>query len=170
MGEVLRFGHAQNNDVRKYGVMKIEDEMQTRSGFYIGTRPEYQRISVMVQRTDSVTTPQEVLELALSEYPTEEGALRAIAEWESFYFARLPIDDVNKGTPIDTSQYQYPGTRLLLGATFGSVTYSTVIQADNRSMPGAALLSRNTRQLYYARGQGVVASKETGSGLWYRLP
>jgi hypothetical protein len=169
LGEVLRFGHARNNEVRTYQVVKIEDVMETRPGFHLGSRPEYQRISVVVQRTDSITLPQEVLELMLSEY-SERGSVQAIAQWGAFSFAALPIDAVNRGTPIDTSQYQYPGARLLRNATFGAVTYASVIQASNPAAPGASSFSRYTRRLYYARGKGVVAFEEANNDLWYRLP
>lgn len=127
---------------------------------------------VLVQRTDtSGYYPIPVLKLGLNFAPTfNVPELRAEAEWETFRYAKLPLDNIINGTPIDTLYGYRPGTRLLASATLGPATYSQVIRVDNRSVPGTAPLGRSTRRLYYARGKGVVAFEEAGNDLWYRLP
>ncbi|HEX8326466.1 MAG TPA: hypothetical protein VF629_02910 [Hymenobacter sp.] len=169
-GEVLRFGRDRDAQVRTYQVAKIDDIMEPQSGFFIGTRPEYQRIIVEVQRTDSLSRPEQVLELRLPEAPFDDRIVHALAGWESYRYASLPIDVVNRGAAIDTSAYQFPGVYFLPTAVFGAVTYSQVIRTDYRPYTGSATPSRITRRLYYAKGKGVVAFEEVGKGLWYRLP
>ena len=170
-GEGLRFSHVQDAKVRTYRVTNIDDRMETQhTGIFIGNRPEYQQITVTVQRTDSVFRPVPALVLGRNLVYTDEPDLRARAEWETFYYAPLPLDNVIKGTPIDTLYGYRPGTRLLASATLGPATYSQVIRVDNRPAPGTAPLGRSTRRLYYARGKGVVAFEEAGNDLWYRLP
>ena len=175
-GEVLRFGHALDNKVRTYQITEVRDRMETDfMGYGVplpfprAEPPLYQKIAVWVLRTDTVSRPAPVLELSLG-YNSLNGKqpeLRAQAEWESFYYARLPINEVDAGLPIDTLQY---AATLLPGAVFGAVTYAAVIRVDNKQQPGTPPLGLGTRRLYYARGKGIVAFEESGSGLWYRLP
>ena len=174
-GEVLRFGHGKDARVRTYRISEVRDQMDSQ---YIGINftpfpskepPLYQQIMVLAQRTDSVFSARPILELSLNFDPVNRArpALRAEAEWETFYYARLPVEEVNAGAPFDTLQY---AARLLPSATFGPATYAQVIRVDNRPAPGTAPLGSRTRRLYYARGQGVVAFEEAGNDLWYRLP
>lgn len=174
-GEELRFGHQKDARVRTYRITEVRDQMDSQ---YMGINftpfptkepPLYQQVVVWAQRTDSVFSAHPILELSLNFDPISESqpVLRAQAEWETFYYARLPINEVNAGAPIDTLQY---AARLLPRATFGPVTYAQVIRVDNRRSSGAGLASRTTRRLYFVRGKGVVAFEEPGNDLWYRLP
>lgn len=173
-GQELRFGHARDGRVRTYRVVDVQDRLEKQfMGYGVAlpfprkAAPLYQQITVRVQRTD--TAAQQVLTLGLRYDPIYDLApqLEAEAEWESFYYARLPIEAVNAGAPIDTLQY---AARLLPAATLGPATYTQVIRVDNRPYAGAAPLGRQTRRLYYAKGLGVVAFEEAGNDLWYRLP
>ena len=127
-------------------------------------------MTVMAQRTDSLFQPRPVLDLELYAEVGAPVQLRAEAEWETFYYAGLPLNNIIDGTAIDTVYGYQPGTRLLASATFGPATYAQVIRVDNRPTPGTTPLGSRTRRLYYARGKGVVAFEEAGNDLWYRLP
>lgn len=178
-GEVLRFGHAQNSQVRTYRITEVRDHMEeqyVQAGWLPlpqKAAPFCQHLTVTAQRTDSIYSPLRVLdlELLLDQGTYDHPVLRAKAEWEHFFYGRLPIDEVNQGAQIDTTSYQYPGTIFLSSATLGPATYAQVLHLANRYPYGPAPTgSRPTRHLYYARGKGVVAYEEAGTGLWYRLP
>jgi hypothetical protein len=175
-GEVLRFGHSRDNRVRTYQITNVQDRMETRHvhvfgptlPFPGGNPPLYQQIIVFGQRTDTVDLPSRVLEIGLDpNLGSSAPGLLAEAEWETLDNARLPLDEVNAGFPLDTL---WSSARLLPSVTLGPVAYSQVIRVDNRRSSGATSLGRATRRLYYARGRGVVAFEEAGNDLWYRLP
>lgn len=172
--EVLRFGHGQDAKVRTYHVTSVRDYMQKGAAgtnltpFPTKEAPEYQHVVVTVQRTDSIFQPQPVLDLEIyDDLPYSTGEFRAEASWEAFYGARLPLDAVNQSIPIDTLQY---AATLLPSASLGLSTYPQVIRVDSRNTFALPAGARPTRRLYYARGKGVVAFEEDGTGLWYRLP
>ena len=177
-GQVLRFGNAQSNAVRTYRVTQIRDSLETQfTGavgptvpFPQGKPPLYQQLVAVVQRTDLATGRRYALTMGQNYDPHwSRPQLRAEASWETFFSARLPIDEVNAGLPIDT--LTYPATEFLREATFGTSRYDSVIHLTYRHRNGTAPAgARPTRQLYYARGKGVVAYDEEGTGLWYRLP
>ena len=176
VGEVLRFGHARDGRVRTYRITEVQDRLQTDYRGYASPvplpqskPPKYQELTVLAQRTDTVgQSPRPVLSLELHyDLASVTPALWATAQWETFYQAELPLNEVNGGTAIDTVRY---AARLLPSATFGSTTYASVIRVDNRRYPGTTPLQRETRRLYYALGKGVVAFEEVGNDLWYRLP
>ena len=169
-GEVLRFGNSQNSKVRSYQVAEVVNQMDKASGIYFGSAPEYQSVTVRVQRTDSVVASQQVFKLRMPEVNLEGNPLNAVVEWESFYNTRLPVDVVNSGLPIDTTNSRYPGTRLLPSVVLGPTAHEQVIRVDNIQSASAAPLTTQTRRLYYAKGKGVVAFVEANGTLWYRLP
>lgn len=174
VGQELRFGHARDSRERTYRVTEIRDVMEKQRGginwtiFPSKESPLCQHTTVVVQRTDSLSQPRPVLDLELYAQGADPVQLRAEAEWETFYYARLPLNEVIKGLPIDTLEYQYPSTVLLPMVALGPANYTQVIQIDNRR--GTVPVPRQTRRLYYARGKGVVAFTEAGNDLWYRLP
>ena len=57
-----------------------------------------------------------------------------------------------------------------LETALGPSSYSQVLRLHARQPGGPAAGGRSIRHLYFARGKGVVAYEEAGSGLWYRLP
>ena len=174
LGQVLRFGHAKDGRVRTYRVTEIRDVMEKQYGginwtpFPSKEPPLCQHVTVLAQRTDSLFQPRPVLDLELYAQGGDPVQLRAEAEWETFYYARLPLNEVIKGLPIDTLEYQYPGTALLPMVRLGPANYTQVVRVNNRR--GMVSLPKQTRRLYYARGKGVVAFEEAGNDLWYRLP
>jgi hypothetical protein len=177
VGEELRFGRAQDATVRTYRVTDVRDvmEQQYRSATLglPGGPPETrcQQLGVAVQRTDTTAPafPALLLKLYYDEASGGTADLQADAEWETFYYASLPLDSVNKGAAFDT--LRYPGTELLASFTAGSSTYSQVLHLTNRFPLGTPVNGqRPVREIYYARGKGVVAFQADGSGLWYRLP
>lgn len=174
-GRELRFGHLQSPKVRTYLVTSVTDRMEKA---YMGINwlplpskepPRYQHITVMVQRTDTVAFPIVALELLLDYNPNDYSRpeLRAVAEWGTFYYGSLPLNEVNRGVPIDSTVY---AATLLPSVTLGPSSYSQVLRLHGRPLGQPAPGSRFIQRLYYARGKGVVAYEETGSGLWYRLP
>ncbi len=163
-GDILRFGHARDNKVRTYRITEVRDTTDSFSGIFFGTRPIYQHIVVMAQRTDTVSRPEQVLEINLAPItPSFIQPLWARVSWESCSTS-LPIDKLNEGTPLDTVDYK--GIRLLQLATFGPTIHAQVVHmTDYYRGPGA-----QPAHIYYARNKGVVAFKEGGTDLWYRLP
>jgi hypothetical protein len=174
-GEVLRFGHSQDNSVRTYRITAIMEQMVKQAmgpnltPLPTKLAPECQELTVMAQRTDVPAQAQAVLVLGLyQDDQSREIAPRALAEWEASGSVRLPVNEVSQGIPFDP--LQYPATELLPTATFGPTTYSQVIHVTTSYQGTPAPGIRLTRQLYYAKDKGVVAYEEEGTGLWYRLP
>lgn len=171
IGQELRFGHAQDGQVRTYQVTDVQDRMESQyTGYtvslFVAPDIDCQQINVTVQRTDSVFRPQTALKLGLHyDEANDTLKLEAQTDWEAAYSVYLPIDSLSQGAPIDTLNYYYRSARLLTSATFGTVTYSQVIHVKPYQHG-----SRAIQNLYYAKGKGVVAFEEKGSGLWYRLP
>ena len=159
-GEVIHFGRARDGQVRTYKVTDIKDELRTQHvGITLGKPPKFQEISVSVQRIDTIAPVHQVLKFSL--YNAE---LRATAAWDELYPFWLPIDSVSRNAPIDTTQYS--NTKLLRNIVLGPTMYPEVLHVTRKS---AANPTRQN-QLYYAKGQGVVAYEEDDTGLWYRLP
>jgi len=168
-GQELRFGHAQDGQVRMYQVTDVQDRMESQYtgytvSFFVAPDIDCQQINVTVQRTDSVFRPQTALKLGLYYDEADDTVkLEAQTDWEAAYSVYLPIDSLSQGASIDTLRYR--NIELLASATFGTITYSQVIHVKPYQYG-----SRAIQNLYYAKGKGVVAFEEKGSGLWYRLP
>ena len=177
MGEVLRFGNARPGQERTYQVVHIKDTLETQ---FMGTvvalpfprkaDPLYQQIKVRIERTDTVNYGYYALELSRNYDPVNvnQTDFRAQAEWAGFYPIRLPLDEVIAGQPIDT--LYYPATTLLPAIVLGATNYQQVIRIINLDTRTSNPGHKRTRAVYYARGKGVVAFEEDGTGLWYRLP
>ena len=174
-GDVLRFGHDKDSQVRTYRITEVQDRMEEAYQpynwlpFSQSAAPLYQFISVAAQRTDSAGQVYNVLDLSLYhslEYRKLE--LRADASWEMQSGVLLPIDSVIAGTRIDT--LYYPGIKFLSTVRLGPTTYSQVLFARNQRPNQVAPGSKPNRYLYYAKGNGIVGFQEDGTGLWYRVP
>ena len=171
IGQELSFGHAQDGQVRTYRVTDVQDHMESQyTGYTVSlfAAPDIdcQQVTITVQRTDSAFRPQTALKLGLYYDESDETVkLEAQTDWEAAYSVYLPIDSVSQGAPIDTLNYYYRSAKLLASATFGPLTYAQVIHVKPYQYG-----SRAIRNLYYAKGKGVVAFEENGSGLWFRLP
>ena len=172
VNDVLRFGNSQSAQVRTYRITNLQDQMvrqYTGASMLPLPRKKYdcQQVTVTVQRTDSAATAETALNLEL--YYTNsipEIALQAEVGWDKFYpYARLPLDEINQGLPIDT--LQFPGITLLPTVTLGPTAYRQVVRATY--LYTASAPTKGTRRLYYAKNYGVVGFVE-GNTLWYRLP
>ena len=168
MNDVLRFGNGRSSQVRTYRITSLQDQMERQ---YTGTnftpfpssKHDCQHLTALVQRTDSAAVVETAIDLELSYY--DELTLRAAAGWDNCYPAPLPLDEINQGLPIDT--LRYPGTALLPTFKSGPATYGPVIRITYRYP--TTVPNKPTRQLYCAKGYGVVGFVE-GTTLWYRLP
>lgn len=175
VGQVLRFGHAQDSKVRAYQITEVNDQLEKSYQMAVIGLPfkaperYYQRITVEAQRTDTVAMPRQILSMRIEDHSGQQNPpLKTTVEWEPFFGALLPIDEINKGLPIDT--IQYGSTELLPSATLGPATYLQVVHFATRSYNSPPAGPRGIHELYYARNQGLVGYREVGTGLWYRLP
>lgn len=183
-GDILRFGHAQDNRVRSYRITNVDDRMEEYGGFRISfsnDRPEYEHITVKSERTDttfysissapgqprdSVVFQPTALDMLL--YAPEGGTptLQARCSWDYSFESSLPLDSAIAGVNLN-----YPNLRILPSVTLGGVTYSqTIWMKPSYGNQQSTRRYKIIRQLYYTRGKGVVAFEEDGTGLWYRLP
>jgi hypothetical protein len=174
-GEVLRFGHDRDSKVRTYRVTGVEDRMVSQSSgtgwsfFGSDNSPQYQRLTVMVQRTDSASEALWAFDLELNYDADKQVKLDASAQWGPLLYGLLPLDELNQGVTPDP--VAFPATELLPSATFGASTYAQVIHITNQYPYGPQLPGfLSTCHFYYAKGKGVVAYESDGSGQWYRLP
>lgn len=171
-GQVLRFAQRPAGAVRTYRIASVEDHMVRQSlGLNATLLPRRaincQQLTVTAQRTDTTAQPTTVLDFALNYY-AGDITFRPTAGWDRFEAYRdLPIDSVNKAVAFDS--LRYPGVRLLQTATFGGATYASVLRILT-SPPSATPIKGALRVVYFAKGTGVVAFDEIGTGLWYRLP
>ncbi|MDO7877178.1 hypothetical protein Q5H93_20700 [Hymenobacter sp. ASUV-10] len=182
IGEVLRFGHAQDGRVRSYRIASVDSRMDGARGVYFSGRPGYERITVKTQRLDTTfyyynSAPGQPLDSALFQtmaldlylYAPEGGTpqLQAQYGWDYSVFSRsLPLDSAIAG-----ATWNYPTLRILPSVTLGGIDYAqTIWQALDYGNQQSSRRYKLIRQLYYAKGKGVVAFEEDGTGLWYRLP
>lgn len=171
VGEQLRFGHAKDGKVRTYRITELKDYMDTQwqqSGWLPvpkGEPPTYQHLEARAERTDSAAGEFMAFEAFM--YTPRGGdtlELRAECHWERSQTFYLPLDAANQGSVSSAN------VTLLPNVTLGSISYGPTL----RLSAAAASVSRPDykviRQVYLAKGKGVVAFEEDGTGLWYRLP
>ncbi|GAB3636998.1 hypothetical protein GCM10027422_25880 [Hymenobacter arcticus] len=177
-GQELRFGRAGSPKVRTFRVLKVQDETQPQaSSSLIPPRGTYQTITVLGQRTDSLTyifrtngdsvaVVDELLEL-YKYYNKSTGTveLRADVEWSKTFSQSLPLDAVTTNRPLQSSTVELLPTVVLGGVTYGP----TLRISPQLNTVGYSPRLRAIRRVYYARGKGVVGYEEDGTGLWYRL-
>ena len=185
MGDVLRFGHAQDSRVRTYRIVHVDNHMQEARDFGISLgkgRPDYEEVIVRAERTDTTlyyyrgATGQpldsilfQTVALDMSLYSPTGGMpmLRANCGWDySAYSRSLPLDSAIAGAQLD-----YPTLKILPQVTLGGIHYGqTIWQTLDYGSQQSTRRYKLIRQLYYAREKGIVAFEEDGTGLWYRLP
>lgn len=167
-GQVLRFGNARTTAVRTYAVSKLTDQMVTAyCSVCLSEQPKYQEISVQMQRTDTASVKFTALSLQLYRARasgSDAPVLRATEGWTTHSTPGLPLDQIDRGQPLDSTQYFH--VKLLPSLTLGTVTYSQVVRSPSFGVPDQGIVA----VLYFTKNQGVVGFEEVSSGLWYRLP
>jgi hypothetical protein len=134
----------------------------------------YQHIRVTGQRTDSVIYRKSISSadsalvtdvwLDLYKYENRGGTLETRAEvgWSYWFSSSLPVES------LATNQFKSGAAiELLPVVILGAATYEQVVKITRQL---AAPSPRTITQVYYAKGLGVVAYEEAGTGLWYRVP
>ncbi len=171
-GQVLRFGNSQTAAVRTYRVTRILDNMDRQSsGWRFKSQPSFQRIGVFMQRADSLGNEFYSLGMHFdfsspAVVPGNEWLVNASLEWDTPPEARLPIDELNQGLPLDTTRYY--GVRLLPVYTLGPATYTAVVRYRLTPWPNSNV-SNPTTALYLTKTNGVVGFVQRNT-LWYRIP
>ncbi len=186
-GQHLRFGRAGSAQVRTYLIAQVNDQMEEQyQSFWIasvqGRPPTYQHITVKGYRTDSViynvgsiANPRDstraistFLDLRKYEPRAQPGTLWLLSQvgWDYWFIGDPLLQDVT------TNQVLPPRGNVLLlpTVTLGGVSYGPTLQMTRSYGVSPAPRQRVISRIWYARGKGVVAYEEVGTGLWYRLP
>lgn len=181
-GQELRFGRAGTTKIRTFRVLEVQDKLETHAnnGALVSGHETYQTITVLGQRTDSVSynlrsktdsIPAIDTLLKLYKYPgssTSGADTRAEIEWAYTLRHTLPLADATAGQPSQDLAVDLLPQVVLGGITYGPTLRVTSSLTANNFSYNRGL--RVVRRVYYAQGKGVVGYEEEGTGLWYRLP